>query len=178
MTVQFSHCVEVLVFQFTSISHVAFCAGVCVVSGCVASQRHTCKLLSVERLWLSQCTGWCRCCGVGQTLVALPWTWHFCVALRRHQSWLPWFPFFRLGRIWKDLLMLVQQIDGEVLAEVGLSLFFLRRTSSHLYLAKHFEHLVHDCEFEVRLPRNMRGIFSGSHNVQAFATLPSLHQSH
>lgn len=51
----------------------------------------------------------------------------------------------------EDLWMLARKFDGQPLPKLGPLLVVSRRPISRLYFAERFNHLVRDCDFELRL---------------------------
>lgn len=71
----------------------------------------------------------------------------------------------------KDLYTPVRRLDGQLVLETGPLFVVLRCPSSHLYFAKRFDYWARDCDFELHLRRQARGIFIGLQNVKLFSIL-------
>lgn len=85
----------------TTVSQIALCAGICVLSGWVMFHRHACRRYCLDRTLSSCGVAQYRSRGVDLTYVSLLLTWHVCVALYQSRGWLPLCMPLQRGRIWE-----------------------------------------------------------------------------
>lgn len=71
MTIQFWRYPETLILRSTAVSCLVLCAGICVLSGCIAFQGHAWKRSCVDRLWSLQRVARYWRWGVDRALAAL-----------------------------------------------------------------------------------------------------------
>lgn len=119
----------------TAISRPRLCARVCVLSGCFIYYGHAYKRSCVDCPWSSkpfvQYWSWV----VGQTLVALRWTWRVYVVLGPFWGWSPLRSLLWKGLIWEGLLDACAALDVQLLTETGPLLFVFRCPFSLQYFA-------------------------------------------